>query len=135
MAQLTQNKKRKFSHVGINEIGVTGGGVIYEGSAVSEAADGYANQLVAGETFLGFALEKVDNAAGADGAKNVKLQTEGLVYVSGMTVAATNLGALVYMSDGDTFTLTSTSNTQVGRIYRFIDTSNCIVKFAFAGQA
>ena len=130
MAQLTSNKKRTYGQVGINEVGVKDGAVIYEGSAVSEAAaDGYANQLVAAETFLGFCLEKVDNTGGADGAKTVKLQTKGLLEVSGLTVAATDLGVDIYMSDGDTFTLTSAGNTKVGKLYRFITTTKFILRF------
>ena len=128
MAQLTANKARQYARLGINEIGVAASAVIYEGSAVSEAASGFANQLVATQDFLGFALAKVDNTGGAGGAKTVQLQSEGLI-VANLTVAQADLGAAVYMSDGDTFTLVSTSNTRVGTVYRIISTTQCVVRF------
>ena len=128
MAQLTANKKRDYGVIGINEVGVKASTTIFEGSAVGvEAASGYARQLTAGDQFIGFALEKVINT-GSNAALNVKVQSQGFVRAL-FTVAATDQGKAVYMSDGDVFTLTQSTNTHVGSVYRFISTSECIVAF------
>src|SRR5687768_6103133 len=104
MAQLTANKSRIYELIDgecFDDLAVAAAVAIYEGSAVGEVVGtGLARQLVAGDQFLGFADAKVDNLAGAASAKNVHLRTRGRLKVVGMTVAATDLGAKVYMSDG-----------------------------------
>lgn len=133
MAQLTANKQRYLGDIGINEIPVKASTVIYAGSAVGiDSGTGYARQLVANDVFVGFALQKADNGSGANAAINVKVQTQGFIQAA-LTVAATDMGVAMYMSDGDTFTKTSTGNSLIGKVYRFIDTSTCIVKFGFNG--
>lgn len=129
MAQLSANKKRTYGEVSINELPVKAASIIYEGSAVGiDSSVGYARQLNAGDQFAGFCLQKVDNASGAGAAVSVKVQAKGFV-VAALTTAATDQGKAVYMSDGDTFTLTQGANTHVGSVYRIIDSSNCIVAF------
>ena len=49
--------------------------IIYEGAMVGDNGAGYGRPLVAGDKFVGHNLDRVDNAAGAAGAKNVKLYT------------------------------------------------------------
>jgi hypothetical protein len=108
-------------------LGVKASTVIYEGSAVGiEAASRYARQFVAGDQFVGFAFGKADNTSGGNGAISVKVQSKGYV-IAPLTVAVTDINKPLYMSDGDTFTLTQGSNSHVGVVYRFIDTSNCIL--------
>jgi hypothetical protein len=63
----------------------------------------------------------VDNSAGAAGALNVRVKPRGRVIlpVVGVT-AVTDEGATVYASDDDTFTLTATGNSAIGKITRYI---------------
>jgi hypothetical protein len=52
-----------------------------------------------------------------------------LVQLSVGSLAITDVGKPVYASDDDTFTLTATSNSYVGRVHRFISTGVGIVAF------
>lgn len=109
---------------------VTDNVIIYRGSAVGSLA-GYARQLVAGDTFMGFAEQKVDNTVTghASGFKNVPLRRKGYVQLAVGSVAVTDIGKAVYASDGNTYTLTQSTNSRVGVVHRFISTGICIVKF------
>lgn len=138
MAQLAANKKRIYAQhllaptapsFPATALGVKASTTIFEGSAVGiEAASGYARQLTAGDQFVGFAQGKADNSGGGNGAVGVKVQGRGFVLAN-LTTAATDIGKPVYMSDGDTFSLTQSTNTHIGSVYRIIDSSNCIVSF------
>jgi hypothetical protein len=138
MAQLAANKKRIYGYQSNSPaapsfpspaIGVKASTTIFEGSAVGiDAASGYARQLVAGDQFVGFAQGKADNSGGGNGAIDVKIQSRGYVTAS-LTVAVTDIGKPIYMSDGDTFSLTQSTNSHVGVVHRFVDTSTCIVAF------
>ena len=135
MAQLTANENRVFE-VGIepiyNDIPVLNAVAIYAGACVGESAStGNARQLEDGDTFLGFATAKADNSSGAVGDKNVRVRMQGLVKLTvGGTLADDDLGAAVYATDSNTFSKTdSGSDTQIGVIHRFIDTTTAIVFF------
>jgi hypothetical protein len=138
MAQQTADKSRKYK---LNpdirgELPVTASTTIYMNSAVGRNA-GYARQLVAGDAFAGFAVGRVVNVAdanrpgftaggvalGAAGALTVELRQDGIVEVTTIAGASavTDVGTDVYMSDGDTFTLTTTSNTKVGKIAWYLN--------------
>jgi hypothetical protein len=115
-----------------NDLPVIAADIIYEGAAVGENTSGYMRPLEAGDPFQGFAVRKVDNAAGAAGAVNVRLRQRGIVRlaVAGVnTIANGNDGTAVYASDDDTFTLTSTSNSRIGNVYRFISSGHAWVYF------
>jgi len=116
---------------------VKGATTIYGGSAVGDDATGLARQLVAADPFRGFAVAKAANVAdpnkpgftingialGADQAINVGLRIEGIIEVAAIT-GASGIGDIdkdVYMSDGNTFTLTSTSNTRIGRTLYYLN--------------
>jgi len=113
----------------ISEYPVVATDIIYEGSAVGENASGYARPLVAGDVFLGFADRKVDNSTGAAGALNVRVKTKGnfQLPISGLAITA-NDRPVVYASDDDTFTLTATSNSPIGRVLRWVSTGIAIVE-------
>ena len=105
---------------------------IYRGSAVGLSA-GYARQLVAGDLFGGFAEQKVDNTVTghADGFKNVPVRRRGFVQLTLATVAVTNIGADVYASDGNTYTLDPAggANSFIGKVHRYISSTSAIVAF------
>lgn len=105
---------------------------IYEGSAIGDNGSGYARALVAADPFRGFCVEGADNtiAGHTAGGIYVQLRRWGLIQlaVTGVT-AVTDVGKPVYASDDNTFTLTATSNSYIGRIVRWISSTNCVVDF------
>lgn len=134
MAQLTADVSRKFdvtNQESRNQLPVKAATTIWQGSAVGSSA-GYMRQLVAADSFRGFARAKADNSAGADGDVEVDLIEEGVVeaLVTGVT-ALTDVGATVYMSDGNTFTLTSAGNSKVGTIKRVVSAGSTLCKIYF----
>ncbi len=73
------------------------------------------DHLQAGDYFYGFAEQNADNVAGAAGDVKVRVRTQGAFELPIAGLAITDIGAAVYASDDDTFTLTATSNTYIGR--------------------
>lgn len=105
---------------------------IYQGSAVGESTTaGTYRALVAGDTFAGFAHEGQVNASG--GSSRVKVRTKGIIRmpVTGAS-AVTQNGETVYASADDTLTLTSTSNSAVGKVIQWITSTTCDVYFEAA---
>lgn len=131
MTTLAVNKPRAYELGDIQEYPVIAADIIYEGAAVGENGSGYARPLQAGDPFLGFAERIVDNSAGAAGDKRVRVKRKGQVQlaVSGASAITANDGPLVYASDDDTFTLTATSNSPIGRISRWIESGVAVVDF------
>lgn len=129
MTTLSIDKARPFELGDRNHLPVIAADIIYEGAAVGDNGSGYARPLVAGDPFRGFAVDKVDNSAGAAGAALVEVKHEGRVQLSVASAAITDVGKPVYASDDDTFVLTATSNSFVGRIVRFISTGVVVVEF------
>jgi hypothetical protein len=131
MGQLSADSVLAFeTNADIADQPVTDNVIIYRGSAVGSLA-GYARQLVAGDTFLGFAEQKVDNTATghASGAKNVPVRRKGYAQLSVGSLAVTDIGKAVYASDGATFTLTQSTNSRIGTVHRYISSGVGIVKF------
>lgn len=137
MATLAKEAVRSFELGDVNEVGVKATTKIYEGAAVGiDAATGLARPLVAGDQFAGFAESTADNSAGNGGDVNVRLKDHGKVVVPIAGVAAANEGDPVYASDDDTFTLTATANSYIGRIARVPGDGTAVVAFdAYHGNA
>lgn len=132
MATLAADKPRAYEGVAgnRNDLPVVASDIIFEGAAVGDNASGYARPLVAADPFYGFAIRKADNAAGAAGDVNVHLHSEGLIQVPVVGVTGVgDVGTSVYASDDDTFTLTSTSNTLIGKVWRHVSGTTCVVSF------
>ncbi len=130
MATKTTDEARAFELGDIGELPVVANDIIYEGSAVGDNGSGYARPLVAADPFWGFAESQADNSAGVAGAVNVRLRETGKVKLS--VTGVTGVGDAdtdVYASDDDTFTLTSTGNTLIGTIVRYISGTEVIVHF------
>lgn len=129
MATLAANQPRAYAQGDIEAYPVQVD-VIYEGAAVGENGFGTIRPLVAGDPFLGFALEQVDNSAGAAGDLRVRVRTKGRVEldVAGSAISSNDRPA-VYASDDDTFTLTSTSNSLIGYVSQWVSGTTCIVEF------
>jgi hypothetical protein len=93
---------------------------IYQGTAVGQVSgtDTY-RALVAADKFAGFALDTFDNTGKAAGATLVQVKSSGMIVLTVTGLATTTaLGASVYASADNTFTLTSTSNSLVGKVHR-----------------
>lgn len=130
MATLAVDTPRVYSLGDTEEYPVIASDIIYEGSAVGENASGYARPLEAGDVFLGFALGQSDNSAGAAGDKTVEVRARGRVTLSISALAITaNDRPAVYASDDNTFTLTSTSNSLIGYVSRWVSTGVAVVEF------
>lgn len=135
MATQTKDEVRIFE-AGVDplfdEIPAVASDIIYEGSAVG-ISSGNGRPLVAADVFAGFCDKQVDNSLGAAGAKKIRIRRQGVLIadVVGVT-AATDRGSTVYMSDDNTFTLTSTSNTAIGKVGRFISGTKVAIFFQAA---
>lgn len=96
----------------------------YEGGAVTEESNGgTVDVLTASENFVGFVEKKIVTTSATE---RVKVRSQGIlrnVAVTGLD-NNTDFGVAVYMSDNDTFTLTSTTtNVQIGKVVAYNGTS------------
>lgn len=134
MTTLAKNKPRAYEQGDYNDLPVIASDIIYEGSAIGFSS-GFARPLVAGDVFGGIAVSKADNSIGANGAINVRVLEKGNVEVDVVGASAvTNKNATVYMSDDDVFTLSSTGNSTVGKVSRWISGTKCVVYFEAASR-
>jgi hypothetical protein len=130
MTTLAANKPRAYEIGDHNDLPMVATDIIYEGAAVGDNGAGLARPLVAADPFLGFAVRQADNAAGAASAARVLVKQRGEIVLSVTGVAsADDVGQTVYASDDDTFTLTSTSNSSIGKVARWISGTTCVVYF------
>ena len=135
MTTLAADKPRNYGAVSKvpGTADVIAADIIYEGAAVGESATaGTARPLVAADVFLGFAFRKADNSAGLVSAIKVELVVMGVIELPIAAVALADLGAAVYASDDDTFTLASTGNTQIGKVAEVPSTGIARVYFQAA---
>ncbi|MDQ3562854.1 MAG: cytoplasmic protein [Pseudomonadota bacterium] len=130
MTTLAVDKPRAYELGDVNELPVVAADIIYEGAAVGDNGSGIARPLVAGDPFRGFAVENVDNSAGAASDKTVKVKKEGELVLPITSLAITDVGKPVYASDDDTFTLTAGSNSHIGRVVRWIATGSGVIAFS-----
>lgn len=132
MTTLAQGKPRAY---GIsepqapNEFPMIASDIIYEGAAVGDNGSGYARPLVAADPFLGFAREQAENGTTA-GANRVKVWEKGKIQiaVTGVTGVG-DVGESVYATDDDTFTLTPSGATAIGKVSRHVSGTTCVVEF------
>ena len=132
MTTLAANKNRTFEVEidDLNDVPAVGSDIIYAGAAVGDNASGLARPFVDGDPFLGFAVAKCDNSAGAASAKSVRVAQRGTVKLTlAGTVTAAKINDSVYASDDDTFTLTAGSLLAIGKLVRFIDSTTGMVYF------
>jgi hypothetical protein len=130
MATLATDKQRPFELGDLNSLPMVATDIIYEGAAVGiEAASGNARPLTAGDAFAGFCIQNADNATGSAGDVRVYVKTHGEVRLPVANVAATDIGKPVYASDDDTFVLTATGNSYIGKVKRFVSTGVAVVAF------
>ncbi len=129
MTTLAVDRSRNFELPDYNDLPVVASDIIYEGAAVGDNGTNAHRPLVAGDRFVGFAETRVDNSAGAAGAKKVRVRTRGRVQLPITSIDVSDLGKAVYASDDDVFTLTQSTNSHVGKVVRFVATGTVIVSY------
>lgn len=130
MTTLAANTPRAYEMGNRNDIPMIAADIIYEGAAVGiVAGSGHARPLIAADKFAGFAERTADNSAGSAAAINVRAIDSGKIQLSIASLVATSIGAAVYASDDNTFTLVSTSNTKIGTVARFVSAGVGVVDF------
>ena len=132
MATLATDKSRTYELGDLNSFPVVATDIIYEGAAVG-LSSGNARPLNAGDQFVGFCIQNVDNSTGSAGDLRVQVKTHGEIQLAIGSLAATDVGKPVYASDDDTFTLTATSNSYIGKVKRFVSSGVGIVAFDVRG--
>jgi hypothetical protein len=115
----------------INDLPVIASDIIYDGAAVGESSTtGTYRPIQGGDNFAGFATKKVDNSAGSAGDKNVNVYQRGVVQIPVVGATGdTDNGAAVYATDDDTFTLTASGGSQIGKVLRHVSGTTCMVYF------
>lgn len=133
MSTLAKDKVRQFRNMApAIEYPAVAADILYRGSAAGDSS-GTVRPLNAGDAFMGFIDANADNSAGAASAIGVSVIPEGEVLLSITSVAsADDLGATVYASDDDTFTLASTNNSAIGKITQWVSGTTAWVKFQAA---
>ena len=92
---------------------VRAGAHVYKGALLGWSS-GYVRPLVAGDAFAGIAYEEMDNSAGADGERSVRVFTTGDFEHALSGASRTNNRAAIYASADNTLTTTATANSFVG---------------------
>ncbi len=130
MSALTKDTNRVYELGNINELPIAGGELIYQGAAIGCNSSGYAKSLENGDIFAGFAEDNVDNSAGSDGAKRIRIRKKGAILLDISGVALGDIGKAVYATNDNTFTLSPTDAVYIGQISRIESTGVAVVDFA-----
>lgn len=129
MTTLAVNRSRSFELGDYNDLPVIASDIIWEGAAVGDNGTNAFRPLTGGDIFKGFAEAKADNSAGAAAAVNVRVRAKGRVQLPISSFDVTDVDKPVYASDDDTFSLSESTNSYIGRAIRFVATGTCIVAF------
>lgn len=130
MTTLAVDTPRVFELGDTNEL--VSSTAIYEGAFVGAVkADGTAAagaMAISTHSFAGIAVR------GCDSGDNVRLRTRGKVVMPVTGASAASVGAIVYMSDDNTLTLTASTNVPVGYVSRHISGTTCLVEFSATAE-
>lgn len=111
-----------------NELPVQASAVCYAGGALSHDSNGDVGPLDGSETFIGFAEQQVTGTTA--GAKTVKVRQKGAIQIAVTGVDDPNdIGATVYATADNTFTLSSTGGAAIGKVIRHVSSTTCVVYF------
>ena len=113
----------------LNAIGIIAADIVYEGAMVGDNGAGYGRPLVAGDNFIGHSIEKVDNAAGAAGAKNIEVRGGRYRLEVALVGLITDVGQSVYASDDAVLTFVAVDNSYVGVVTRYVSATKLEVEF------
>jgi len=130
MTTLAANTPRDFEIGELNNIPVIASDIIWEGAAVGiVTATGHAQPLTSSDTFVGFALNKADNSAGAAAAINVEVAKKGDVSLAVSGAVITDVGQPVYATDDNVFVFSPVGAVFIGFVKRFVSSGVVIVSF------
>jgi len=101
---------------------------VYRGAIVGLTSAGLARGLVAGDPFQGLSYEEIDNSAGADSAKAVRVYTVGDFEHAVSGAAQTDVGRPVFASADDTLTFVAAGNSYVGVVQDFVSSGVGIIR-------
>ena len=130
MTTLAADAVHKLEIGNIEQYPVIASDIIYAHAAVGLVdASGHARPLVGGDRFVGFAEKRVDNAAGAAAAKDVRVISAGKIVLSVSGAVITDVGQPVYASDDDTFVFSPVGGSFIGYVDRFVSSGVVVVKY------
>lgn len=129
MTTLANNKPVIKVKGELGSIPIIAADIVYEGAMVGDNAAGYGRPLVAGDKFVGHAVEKVDNSSGSAGDENIKILTGRYRLKVALVGTITDVGQPVYASDDDTYTFVAPSNSYVGVVTRYVSATKMEVEF------
>jgi hypothetical protein len=130
MTALTVESDRAITGGVYRRVPSASGAKPFMGSAISYGSGGYCNTLTAGQRFAGFCVETIQDKdkASADGARYIDVIGGTFVAALSITVAVTDIGARVYATDDNAFTMTQAgASTYIGRIIGLDSSSRAIV--------
>lgn len=109
---------------------------IYQGTLVFVNAAGYACDVTATgvNAFIGVAVGEADNSAGADGAIEVEVYTEGDFELTGASLGQTDVGMPCYADDNyATVVALGATSVRIGKVVRNISSTKHIVAIQPSG--
>lgn len=130
MTILNKNTPRDYELGEVNELPVELHALIYEGAAVGLTSAGYVRPLEAGDIFVGFCEQAIDNHQGSAGAQRVRVRSCGKLKLTVENADQSAVGKPVYAKDDATFSLIAENNSCIGYVYRYEHTGQCVVAFA-----
>lgn len=124
-----------FSEIRASRQPLASSTIAYRGSAMG-VSSGAVRPLVSGDVFAGFLTGRADNRSFASGANPLRVQlvSQGLVELEVAGVLTTSLGAVVYATDENTFTLTS-GGSVIGVVQECATDGTALVSFEAFGVA
>lgn len=136
MAALAKDRATKERSGDLREPGVKAATRIFAGSMVALDASGRAVPMAAALNLkgIGVSTEQVDNTAGADNAKRVRVRTGVFLFANssaGDLITAADINADCYGVDDQTVAKTSGTNTRsvAGKVFD-VDAQGVWVKFS-----
>lgn len=133
MAQATADRFAKWRPGDVQSYGLDGGATqqIFKGVMVCLDTDGYAVEgaNTAGYKFVGVATEqKKTTATSTDGTHSIKVARKGVFSFVGSSLARTDIGRPVWLTDDQTISTTKTNVGPVGVIVAFVSATEVLVE-------
>lgn len=123
MSALSQDRETARKDFKLKSLLMAASTTIYKGSIVAINASGYLVPAADAADYrvVGVAYEKGDNSAGADGAIEIRIQTEGIYRFDASSITQAMLGKMMYIVDDHTFDDgKGTNGVRAGTLVEFI---------------